>query len=362
MVHQLNRISLILSAIMALFVSISNAATEVTLRERVVPKNSVVRLNDVAEIVSADRQQARTLAVVPLMPAPAPGTERFLRKREVVDMITASGVEIGDIRFSGPDQVAVAGPPAVRLASAQEAVSTDVSTPANLHAAILAGTKVPPAKSAAAATPSYDPAEAESLQDQYENIIGDYVASKTGQSEPRRIACNVSAHQLAQLAEATSPPTCEGGDEPWTGRQKFMISFTTASGPIHVPVCADVAEPAMPVVVAIRPVARGDVITGADIDVRKLEPSAKAGQRTAIDSVEKVVGMEARQPLQPGDVVYNESVSPPLLVKRGDVVTAVSQSGGIRVRTTAKACRTDRTALWCRWNHSIRSSATTHGL
>ena len=35
------------------------------------------------------------------MPAPAPETERFLRKREVADMIAASGVDLADIRFDG---------------------------------------------------------------------------------------------------------------------------------------------------------------------------------------------------------------------------------------------------------------------
>ena len=37
---------------------------EVKLRERVIPKSPVVRLGDVAEIVSADRQQVRQLAAV----------------------------------------------------------------------------------------------------------------------------------------------------------------------------------------------------------------------------------------------------------------------------------------------------------
>ena len=72
-------------------------------------KASVVRLGDVAEIATADRQQARQLAVVPLMPAPAPGTERFLRKREIQDMLAANGVEVGDIHFTGAEQVAICG-------------------------------------------------------------------------------------------------------------------------------------------------------------------------------------------------------------------------------------------------------------
>ena len=42
---------------------------------------------------------AKKLAAVPLMPAPAPETERFLRKREVADMLAANGVEVGGHPF-----------------------------------------------------------------------------------------------------------------------------------------------------------------------------------------------------------------------------------------------------------------------
>src|SRR6186713_994953 len=97
-----------LAATIGILIAVGLAqATNVTLRERVVPKASVVRLGDVANITSADRQEARRLAAVPLMPAPAPGTERHLRKREVADMIAASGIELSDIRFDGSERVSV---------------------------------------------------------------------------------------------------------------------------------------------------------------------------------------------------------------------------------------------------------------
>ena len=47
------------------------AAIDVKLRDKVAPHGSVVRLGDVAEIATADRQQARQLGSLPLMPAPA---------------------------------------------------------------------------------------------------------------------------------------------------------------------------------------------------------------------------------------------------------------------------------------------------
>jgi len=107
-----------IAAAMAVWiVSESAVAVEVRLHERVTPKASVVRLGDIAEIVASDRQEARKLAAVPLMPAPAAETERFLRKREVADMLAANGVELSDVHFVGAEQVAIGAVASVRTAA-----------------------------------------------------------------------------------------------------------------------------------------------------------------------------------------------------------------------------------------------------
>ena len=56
--------------------------------------------------------------------------------------------------------------------------------------------------------------------------------------------------------------------------------------------------------------------------------------------IEKLVGMEAQQAIQAGDVSLHRPGASADLVKRGEEITVVSQGGGIRVRTTARARRT----------------------
>jgi flagellar basal body P-ring formation protein FlgA len=307
-------------------------AAEVKLRERVTPMAAVVRLGDVAEVTAADRQQARQLAAVPLMPAPAPDTERFLRKREIADMLAANGVELGSIHFSGAEQVAVAALSSVRQVAFQETSHGNVGAPANRHAAILAGSKAAPA------APQLNEAQVDELKVQLGRIAGDYLKTKSGKVDPARVNVAMSDWQLAQVAGATSLPVCGGGSEPWTGRQKLTLSFATAAGKVQLPLYVDVAEAAAPLVVLTRPVARGNIITGADVVVRMVEPTARTtGQRATFDAVEKIIGMEAKASLQADEVVFADQVQSPVLVKRGDVITVGSQSGGIRVRTTARA-------------------------
>ena len=47
-----------------------------------------------------NEQDAERLAALPLMPAPAPGTQRFLRMREVQDLLAAHGEDMSPLELS----------------------------------------------------------------------------------------------------------------------------------------------------------------------------------------------------------------------------------------------------------------------
>src|SRR4051812_936510 len=118
----------------------TTGAVEIKLRERTAPHGSVVRLADVAEISGDDRDQARQLGALPLMPAPATGTQRFIRKREIQDMLAAQGIEVGDFHFVGSEQVTVVADAAeIENTSGRLSASVSSGQRMNRHAAILAG-------------------------------------------------------------------------------------------------------------------------------------------------------------------------------------------------------------------------------
>jgi flagellar basal body P-ring formation protein FlgA len=311
----------------------SNAfcAVDVTLRDRVAPHASVVRLGDVADVSTADRLRARQLAAMPLMPAPAPGTERSLPTREIQDMLAAQGVDLGELRFAGAANVMVGSADGAGTEKSAQIRSDEKPARMNRHAAILAGER------GERTVTQLDQSRVELLRQRLVSCIEDYVNARTGKVEPRKISCDVSTRELARLDAATTMPICTSGSEPWVGRQRFVVTYSTADGPAQLTVFADVLPPPVPAVVAIRPIGRGEPIKAADVELRTVEASVRTGQRTTFDSIEKIIGMEARQSIQAGDIVSAEQVQSPILVKRGDVITVSSQSGGIRVRTSAKA-------------------------
>jgi len=339
-----NNLKVLMAVLVAVCVaSEAQAAIEVKLRERVAPRSSVIRVGDVADIVTADRQQARQLAALPLMPAPAPGTEQFLRTREIQDMLSAQGVDLALLHFGGAGQVTISAADAPQAASGVIQVSAEERTgsrvaPMNRHAAILAGaTGEPPAAPESAPAP-VDDARAKEIREQVISIISNYLNTKTGKVQDWKVDCELVDREVEQLNAAVSTPNCSGGTDPFAGRERFVLSFSTAKGQIQLPLFVDVTPPPMPAVVAIRPIGRGEIVKAADLELRTVDASTKSGgQHVVADSIEKLIGMEARQPIQPGDIVYTDSVQPRVLVRRGDVITVISQSGGIRVRTTGRA-------------------------
>jgi flagellar basal body P-ring formation protein FlgA len=308
------------------------ATVNVVLHEQVVAKSPVIRLGDVARIVTADRLRARYLSSLLLMPAPAPGTQRFVRKREVEDLLAAHGQDLSQLQIDGAVQIAIATPDGSAGNNVVPAAASEPVQPMNRHAAILAGHEEPVGQTQFANTADND------LRDELRRIISKYIDAKTGQAGGWRVTCEVPARHLAQLDSASSPPTCSGGAAPWTGQQQVIISFRTATGAVQFPVYADIAPPMAPVVVALQPIARGAVITASDVELQMLESVAPATSRRApVTSIEQLIGMEARQPIAAGDVIFTDKVQAPVLVKRGEVITVVSQAGNIRVTTKARA-------------------------
>jgi flagella basal body P-ring formation protein FlgA len=320
-------------AVVLMFVvaAAAGAAVEVRLRERVVLKASVVRLADVAEVVAADSGDSPKISNLPLTPAPAPGTRRFLQQRELIDLLTAHGMDPRDVRFGGASQVEIVAEGDAWKTS-RLAASAAPSPRLNRHAAILAGQQLTEPSMLAV-----DTTRAEALRSELNRLIADYLAASVPQAATWRVSCQLEERHLA-LLESSTAPVCQGGSPPWTGRQRFVVSFSTPEGAVQLPVYAEVAATSTPVVVASRPVARGEPITAADLELKSVNYLPKAdARRAAVESIEELIGMEARQAIRAGEVVFTDQVQAPLLVKRGEVISVSSQAGGIRVRTTARA-------------------------
>jgi flagella basal body P-ring formation protein FlgA len=139
------------------------------------------------------------------------------------------------------------------------------------------------------------------------------------------------------IATAGLPLQCSGGHAPWTGKQRFVVSFATPSDNSRYPIFAEVSA-SQTVVVATRNMERGEILTASAFESRQVDQApAATARRMPVESVDSLVGLEAAKAIRAGDVIFNDDVRPRLLVRRGDEISVVASGGGIRVRTIAKA-------------------------
>lgn len=91
----------------------------------------------------------------------------------------------------------------------------------------------------------------------------------------------------------------------------------------------------LPVVHARRPIARGQVLSEADLAVQWVD--AAQVQRDALSRPEELIGKEATRNLNSGQALIAPYVRRPILVERNDLVKLIARTAGIRVTVDARS-------------------------
>jgi flagellar basal body P-ring formation protein FlgA len=154
----------------------------------------------------------------------------------------------------------------------------------------------------------------------------------------------------AELRELvlTSPVTVPVGG--WEGRVvsaprdgvagavRLQIEISAgAQPPRAVWVTADIAR-WVPVVVARRALARGEILSAADVEIDRRDLAALP--RDVATDLSDVVGSAVRQSIVPFAPLRRDQLATVAVVRRGDAVQIIAQSGGLRI-TAAGEVRHD---------------------
>ncbi|HVY58788.1 MAG TPA: flagellar basal body P-ring formation chaperone FlgA [Xanthobacteraceae bacterium] len=89
------------------------------------------------------------------------------------------------------------------------------------------------------------------------------------------------------------------------------------------------------IVVPTRPLARGEVVSPSDVEVRR-QPKTAVGSDTVGD-LDQVFGLALRHPLRMGQPVRRADLMRPQLVQRGEAVTLVYEAPGMRLTMRGQA-------------------------
>jgi flagella basal body P-ring formation protein FlgA len=273
----------------------SSDGGEIVLRPKATPRGAVVRLGDIAEIRGGAEAETAKLAVMPLMPAPTDGSQRYLRAGEVRDLLNARGVRMNDWRVDGAASVVVTG----------------VS-----NGALLAG---------------YEETAGETAKtdsDRLNELVIQYLRQQSGHD---LWSIKVEANDEALSAVRTPDVALRGGKAPWAGRQRFELIGGTSLKPVSVYARIERLEM---VAFAVRSIERGELVRRSDVELR---PFGGTLPTQAVVAPEAVIGKEAVQAIRADSMVLSNYVRSPIVVRRGERVSVRARAGGVVVRTFAIA-------------------------
>ena len=112
-------------------------AAEVRLKSEAACSGAIVRLKDVAEIVSTDENESAALAELQLFPVPSVGKVRNVRRGEIRELLALSDVNLKAVTLSGAEKLIV------RRAEAQPSVIPPAIAAVIPTAYITPSTKIP---------------------------------------------------------------------------------------------------------------------------------------------------------------------------------------------------------------------------
>lgn len=110
-------------------------------------------------------------------------------------------------------------------------------------------------------------------------------------------------------------------------RQTVIVSCPSRNWQLYVPVSERYLDN---FVVARRGLARGEVITRNDVDVRQMRVSR--GEHGFFEDIDAVLGMEVRRPIAAGSALKAQQLQLVAVVARGDRVVIHATGAGIQVR------------------------------
>jgi flagella basal body P-ring formation protein FlgA len=257
------------------------------------PENTVagkrILLGDVATVApdaQADEALAALVEAVDLGPAPGPGEKVVLRRRQIENRLSASGAPVADIRWLIPDEVTLMG----------EGQATDAG--------------------------------------QIKGIIQDYLDRSEPYISGRFELINVTTSTPPSLPNGTVEyrfvPQSSSNPNYLTGTIFFTVNGSEA-GRLRASAQIDLS---MPAVVVVRDLPRGHVLMEEDLSESYVPYAQSKG---ALKEAVQVVGQTLKTNIRAGAPVRDRDLIGTFMVKKGEIVSIIAQSGGLKITATGQA-------------------------
>ncbi len=285
---------------------VANAEVTLRFRENPVCESSVVRLSDLVELVGGDETSVQRLWSAPLGPSPRIGAAQSWYASDIVQHLQLRGISAETIRWSGEKRAQIQ-----RKQKALVAVGSKMA-PAFVSDRLMAV-----------------------AQANVERALQEYISLQTGERTQWQITTSFDPQYIKQLQSKHNILAIGGGSPNIIGKQESILELRSQEKPVRIKIAADIQLPEM-VVVASRPLRRDEVITEEALKLKVL-PKEKLRGQTYYTDFSQVIGQQLRRGLSTGLPLTDAIIGPPVVISRAQLVTVECASGGIVVKSSAKA-------------------------
>ncbi|WP_187265406.1 flagellar basal body P-ring formation chaperone FlgA [Reinekea thalattae] len=126
----------------------------------------------------------------------------------------------------------------------------------------------------------------------------------------------------------------EWRDKPSAGNNTLSMTCNEPLWKVYIPVSIEIFKD---VVVTAKPLSRGQPMLPSDLTLQRM-PTSKLRSGYFTDP-KALTDYEVQRTVKIGQIITPYMAKPPFLVNRGDWVTIISGSGGLRVTSTGEALR-----------------------
>ncbi len=282
-------IRLLIIFVFAVVMSAAPAFAVVTIKvqEKTEVRKESVRLEDIAHISGGEQKLRRRLCALIICKAPLPAKKRRLDEKYIRLRLKQAGMDSGKLNLIVPDK------------------------------AVIARSYITITKSKTA------------------DIVSGYIRKKlAGLGSGATLKNVIVSKDLILPAGSVEYRVINEKHADYSGRMAVYVDFTVDAC-FHKKIRALVdIERLGNVVVTSRPLGRHKIITRDDLAVQRVDISKLSVN--VISEPDRVIGRRTKRSIDPSTILRTDLVELPPIVKRGDVVTIIAESGALRVTALGK--------------------------
>lgn len=294
-----------------------------------VATGDTVRLDDIAEVRGFDEDSARRIGGTTITDSPAPGGSRVIEIAAVRAALTAHRVNLGSCILSGASRCELSRPASIApttVGRTTDATSASDRTTPRLrrHAAIPAALS--------------DPApDAETLR---QSVIAYFTEAVRRYNARAEVAFDGVSDSILELAAPTYSFRVRNASRQLVGLVPVEVDVRTGDRIVQTIPMSVRLTVLRDTIVARRTINQDATLQTTDVELAPM--SLSRFDDLPANDLSQVVGQRAKRVIPAGAVIDAGVLEAVPLILRGQLVTLVSEVGGVRVVTAGKAAEDGR--------------------